>query len=229
MSTIDCTHKTVREINQFIRHSIAEGEDTVHITQPAAQHNIGVGLVQPVNLTIDGSVGYYCGGMIDGPSIHIHGSTGWGVGEGMMDGTVIVDGHAGNGAAASIRGGTVVIKGDAAARCGIAMKGGTVIVGGSVGYMSGFMMQKGTMIVCGDAGEGIGDSLYEGVIFVAGALDDLGHDAVVEEPSESDLTHIHNQLTTYDISPPETFKKIVAGRKLWNFDKREWDVWKSAL
>ena len=147
----------------------------------------------------------------------------------MMNGTVIVDGHAGNGAAASIRGGTVVIKGDAAARCGIAMKGGKVIVGGSVGYMSGFMMQKGTMVVCGDAGEGIGDSLYEGVIFVAGDIEDLGHDAVIEEPTDADKSQIDDQLTQFGIDHPGNFKKIVAGRKLWNFDKREWDVWKSAL
>ena len=229
MSAIDCTNKTVREINQFIRRGISEGTDKIRITSPSAQHNIGVGLVHPVHLSIDGSVGYYCGGMIDGPMVHIHGSAGWGVGEGMMNGTVIVDGHAGNGAAASIRGGTVVIKGDAAARCGIAMKGGTVIVGGSVGYMSGFMMQKGIMVVCGDAGEGIGDSLYEGVIFVAGDIEDLGHDAVVEEPTDADKSQIDAQLTQYGIDHPGDFKKIVAGRQLWNFDKREWDVWKSAL
>ena len=25
------------------------------------------------------------------------------------------------------------------------------------------------------------------------------------------------------------FKKVVAGRKLWNFDKREWSIWQEAL
>ena len=25
------------------------------------------------------------------------------------------------------------------------------------------------------------------------------------------------------------FKKVVAGRKLWNFDKREWRIWQEAL
>ena len=25
------------------------------------------------------------------------------------------------------------------------------------------------------------------------------------------------------------FKKVVAGRKLWNFDKREWKLWQEAL
>lgn len=229
MNTIDCTDTNVREINRGIRQHIAEGAEAVRITNPSAQHNIGVGLVQSVQLEIDGSVGYYCAGLIDGPTVAIHGSAGWGVGEGMMDGTIMVDGHAGNGAAASIRGGSVVINGNAAARCGIAMKGGTVIVGGNVGYMSGFMMQQGTMIVCGDAGEGIGDSLYEGVIFVAGHITELGHDAVEEAPSDEDQSMISNQLSSFGIEHPGAFRKIVSGRKLWNFDKREWNVWKSAL
>ena len=31
-------------------------------------------------------------------------------------------------------------------------------------------------------------------------------------------------------SPPaRDFKKVVAGRKLWNFDKREWKIWQEAL
>jgi hypothetical protein len=25
------------------------------------------------------------------------------------------------------------------------------------------------------------------------------------------------------------FKKVVSGRKLWNFDKREWRIWQEAL
>ena len=85
------------------------------------------------------------------------------------------------------------------------------------------------MIVCGDAGEGLGDSLYEGVIFVAGAIAELGHDAVEEAPTDEDKTMISDRLTRYGLEYPGPFKKIVAGRKLWNFDKREWNVWKSAL
>jgi len=28
---------------------------------------------------------------------------------------------------------------------------------------------------------------------------------------------------------PASFKKVVAGRKLWNFDQREWTIWREAL
>lgn len=229
MTTIDCDGKITRTINQEIRRLMEEGVEEIRILNPAARHSLGVGLVRPIRLVFGGSVGYYCAGMIDGPAVSIHGSAGWGVGEGMMAGTIIVEQHAGNGAAASIRGGTVVIRGDAAARTGIAMKGGTVIVGGSVGYMSGFMMQKGTLIVCGDAGEALGDSMYEGVIFVAGQVAELGNDAVVQTPTPDEMQVITEQLARYGVDHPDEFKKIVAGRRLWNFDKREWDVWKAAL
>jgi formylmethanofuran dehydrogenase subunit C len=154
----------------------------------------------------------------------------------MMNGHVILRGSAGNGAAAAIRGGTVVIHGDAAARLGISMKGGTVVVAGNCGYMAGFMAQKGTLIVCGDAGEAFADSMYETVCYVGGKIADLGNDAVLEAPSPDDAKFIDSLLARY--LEPEArrglpaggdFKKIVAGRKLWNFDKRAWKTWQEAL
>ena len=140
-------------------------------------------LLEPARVVIEGSVGYYCGGMMDGARIEVHGSAGWGAAESMMSGTLIIDGSAGNGAAASIRGGTVVVRGDAAARAGVALKGGTLLVGGSAGYMAGFMMQKGRLVICGDTGDALADSMYEGVVFVGGKIASLGNDAVIEEPS----------------------------------------------
>jgi glutamate synthase domain-containing protein 3 len=229
MSVLNCEGRTIREINRAIRDLVSGGATEIRLTNPSGRHNIGVGLISPVHLIIEGSVGYYCAGMIDGASVSILGSAGWGMGEGMMNGAIVVDGHAGNGAAASIRGGTVVIRGDAAARAAIALKGGTVVVGGSVGYMSGFMMQKGTLIVCGDGGEGLGDSMYEGTIFIAGRIAELGHDAVIEEMTPEDHAMVAGYLDRYRVPNPGAFRKVVSGRRLWNFDKREWSVWKSAL
>jgi glutamate synthase domain-containing protein 3 len=150
----------------------------------------------------------------------------------MLSGEIVVRGSAGNGAAAAIRGGTVVIHGDAAARLGVSMKGGTVLVAGNCGYMAAFMGQKGTLVVCGDAGDAFADSMYETVCFVGGRVGGLGTDAVVEAPSQEDAAWLDATLAQY---LPEAhkrgqdFKKIVAGRKLWNFDKREWKVWQEAL
>src|SRR5207248_2222713 len=172
---------------------------------------------------------YYCAGMIDGAQVEIRGSAGWGTAESMLNGTIIIDGNAGSGVAASIRGGTVVVRGDAAARAGVSMKGGTLLIGGSCGYMAGFMMQKGRIIVCGDAGDALADSMYEGVVFVGGRIEALGNDAVIEEPTADEQAALTELLATYQMPAPAAFKKVVSGRKLWNFDRKELGVWKAAL
>ena len=229
MKDIDCTDKTSRIINQEIRRHIQAGETEICVHHPQARHNLGVAVLQPVSLTITGSVGYYCGGLIDGPRIEVQGSCGWGLAESMLSGTVIVSQNAGNSAAASIRGGTVVVRGSASSRAGIAMKGGTLIVQGNSGYMTGFMMQKGTIIVCGDTAEALGDSMYEGRIFVGGRISDLGNDAVIEEVTDQDRAFLTTTLAQYAIEAPASFQKIVSGRRLWQFDKKDFDTWREAL
>ena len=229
MIDIDCEGRTTRQINREIARHIEGGKSEILVKNSGARHNLAVAILKTARIEFDGSVGYYCGGLGDGPHIRINGSAGWGLAECSMSGTVVVDKNAGNGAAASIRGGTVVIRGDAAARAGIAMKGGTVIIGGNTGYMTGFMMQKGTIIVCGDAGEALGDSMYEGRIFVGGKVDDLGNDAVIQDPTEDDLKEVSESLSEFDISIPSDLKKVASGRRLWTFDKKELDLWKEAL
>src|SRR5262249_37679618 len=108
-------------------------------------------------------------------------------------------------------------------------KGGLLIVEGDCGYMTGFMMQKGVIVVCGDAGPALGDSMYEGTIFVAGQTQDLGNDAVIEDMSGADKTFLQKKLATWGINHDRPFKKIVSGRRLWNFDKQDIDLWKAAL
>ncbi len=230
MGAINCDGRTIREINSEIKRLVADGEKNIVVKNTAARHNLGVAIVKPVKLRFEGSVGYYCAGMIDGPTVEVTGSAGWGLAESMLNGTVIVRGSAGNAAAATIRGGTVVIHGDAAARLAVALKGGLVLVGGNCGYMAGFMAQKGTLIVCGDVGAAFGDSMYEAVCFVGGKIGELGNDAVIEKPTEQEEAFLRDTLKSH--MPKKTvlkFKKVVAGRKLWNFSKQERAVWKEAL
>jgi glutamate synthase domain-containing protein 3 len=226
---IDCRSKTTRQINRALRQAIAAGQRDVQVLAPDARHNLGVALLEPVRVVFEGSVGYYCAGMMDGARVEVRGSAGWGAAESMMGGTVVIDGNAGSGVAASIRAGTVVVRGDAAARAGVSMKGGTLLIGGGCGYMAGFMMQKGRIVVCGDADEALADSMYEGVVFVGGKIASLGNDAVILEPTPEDQAALTDLLTTYNVPVPTAFKKVVSGRKLWNFDKKELDVWKVAL
>jgi glutamate synthase domain-containing protein 3 len=230
MVTVDCEGRTIREVNRAIRDAVAGGERCLHITHSDARHNLAVVLLQPVEIMIEGSVGYYCGGMGDGPRIDIAGSAGWGLAECIMNGTVVCRGSAGNGAAASIRGGTVVVHGNAAARAGISLKGGTVLIGGSTGYMTGFMMQKGTIVICGDAAEGLGDSMYAGEIYVGGRIAGLGNDAVEREMTDADRARLSELLAAHDLpGVADRFAKICSGGKLHNFNKHEFEMWRAAL
>ncbi len=225
---IDCAGRIIREINREIRAALADGASVI-VRNPAARHNLGVALLTPGEVTFDGSVGYYCGGMSDGATIRITGSAGWGLAEGILSGTIIVDGNAGNSAAASIRGGTIVVRGDCAARAGIAMKGGRLLIAGNAGYMTGFMMQKGYIAIAGDAGEALADSMYEGTVYVGGEIASLGNDTVVEDAPQADQAMLEAAFGEYDLPRPGRFRRIVAGRKLWNFDKHELDTWRAAL
>jgi methylamine---glutamate N-methyltransferase subunit B len=227
-TTIDCRGKPTRLINRELRDAIAAGARELLLLNPEARHNLAVALLQPVRVVVEGSVGYYCGGLMDGGHVEVRGSAGWGAGESMLGGTLLIDGSAGSGAAAAIRGGTVVVRGDAAARAGVSMKGGTLLIGGNCGYMAGFMMQKGRLVVCGDAGDALADSMYEGTVFVGGRIASLGNDAVIEEPTAEERGWLGELLATYEMPVP-AFKRVVAGRKLWNFDRKELDIWKAAL
>jgi methylamine---glutamate N-methyltransferase subunit B len=229
-SEIDCAQHTTREINQAIKRAAADGVPEVRLTNPAARHCLAVAVMAPVRIVFDGPVGWYCGGMCDGADIVVNGNCGWSVGENLMSGSISVHGNGGSSAGATIRGGRIFVEGDTGARSGIAMKGGTLVVGGSVGYMSGFMMQRGTIIVCGDAGDGIGDSMYEGTVFVGGSIHSLGADCVEAELTGDDRAMLETELTASGIDAGAgDWKKLVSGRKLWNFSKHEYDHWRAAL
>jgi glutamate synthase domain-containing protein 3 len=142
----------------------------------------------------------------------------------------VIDGNAGNAVAASIRAGTVVVKGDASTRAGIAMKGGTLLIAGNAGPMAGFMMQKGILIIRGDAADGVAESMYAGTVFLGGSHGELGADAVFEDVTAQDTELLGRMLDQHDIAaPPAGFRKLVAGRRLWNFQQSERNLWKSAL
>jgi glutamate synthase domain-containing protein 3 len=236
MAEIDAAGRSAREVNTAIRKLIAEASTDITVLNPGARHNLAVAILDGVRIRIAGSAGYYCGGLGDGASIEIEGSAGWGLAESMLSGTIRVHGSAGSGAAAALRSGTVVVHGDAAARLGVSMKGGEIIVAGNCGYMAGFMAQKGTLIVCGDAGDAFADSMYTTVCYVGGKIASLGTDAVLSPMDPVEIERLEATLSAHlpaalrRTKPAAAdFKKVVAGRKLWNFDKREWRIWQEAL
>jgi len=216
---------TPRALNAKLRERLALGENIV-VENPRSRHNLGVALPGPGHVTFKGSVGYYCGGLANGGSMEIKGNAGWGIGESMAKGFIRVRGSVGQSVGASLMGGTVVVEGDAGPRAGIAQKGGVVVVGGSIGFLSGFMAQRGKLIALGDANDGVGDSLYEGNIYVAGHIQGLGIDAVIAQPDAEEIDDIESIVAEVGFAlTPREWKKIVAGRKLWYFDKREANTW----
>ena len=221
---IDAADLSIREVNLKIRELMKQGVGTITVKNPGAQHSLGVGILNRLNLTFEGSLGYFGCGVIDGPNVRITGRVGWSCAENMMAGTVVVEKNAGSLFGAAIRGGDLVCRGDAGARVGIDQKGGTVIVGGRVGAFSGFMMQRGRMVILGDAGMNLGDSMYDGTIYVAGEVESLGVDCVAGEMTELDRKWLSAKLSLYGFEAPngvENVKKFVSGKQLWNYDNLE--------
>ena len=221
---IDSDDMTSTEVNKKIKELMDQGFGTIVLKNPRGKHSIGVGILSKLNLIIEGSTGYFGVGLIDGPNVRITGRVGWSCGENMMSGTVLIEKNAGSTFGAAIRGGDLVCRGSVGSRTGIDMKGGTIIVGGDTGALSGFMMQRGRMVVCGNAGKNLGDSMYDGTIYVGGEIKSLGVDAVQEELSVLDKHWLKRKLSLYGMFPKQGvdhFKKIVAGKMLWNYDNLE--------
>jgi len=186
MPTLDLNVTAVRAVNEALHRLSPDTNETFwQIENPQGKHAIGVGIDAPVEVEINGHVGYYCGGMNKRATLRIRGNAGTGVAENMMSGLVHVMGDASQSAGATGCGGLLIIDGDAAARCGISMKGIDILVKGSIGAMSAFMAQAGCLVVLGDAGDALGDSIYEATIFVRGEVKSLGTDCI-EKPMTSD-------------------------------------------
>ena len=222
--SFDAADMDARSINAKIRALMLEGVGDITMNNPGAKHSVAVGLLNRLRLHINGSLGYFGCGLIDGPVISISGRVGWSCGENMMSGVVEISKNGGSTFGAAIRGGDLVCHGNVGGRTGICMKGGTIIVGGKTGAFSGFMMQRGRMVVLGDAGMNLGDSMYDGTIYVGGKIAGLGVDAVEGEMNDLDSRWLQAKLAQYNMETPngvENMTKIVSGKQLWNYDNLE--------
>lgn len=218
---IDGADKDTRHINMAIRQAIAAGHKKIRLLHSGSKHSLAPAIFDDVHLTIEGSVGYFGVTMGDGVRAHITGRAGWSLAEGMMSGEIVVEKNAGSSTGASLRGGTLVVKGSVGGRTGIQQKGGTIIVGGDSGFLTGFMMQRGRMIICGNVGRAAGDSMYDGEIFVGGHIASLGVDTLLVQPSEQELAEIRADLEYYGLPAERDWKKIAAGKALYNYDSLE--------
>jgi len=221
MQIFDMEAQGLRALNSTLHALKGQTNETSwEVINPKGNHAIAVGLDAPVEVTVRGSTGYYCGGMNKQATILIKGNAGPGVAENIMSGTVIIDGDASQYAGATGRGGLLVIKGNAASRCGISMKGVDIVVHGNIGHMSAFMAQSGNLVVLGDAGDALGDSLYEARIFVRGKVKSLGADCIEKEMRPEHLVLLEELLRKGEADAkarPEEFRRYGSARKLYNF------------
>ena len=221
VEVVDLAQTPLRELNA--RLHAATGEPGAprrwRVSNPDGRHAIAVGLDAPLEVDVDGHVGYYCAGMNKHAAVRVHGNCGVGVAENIMSGSVIVEGTASQSAGATGRGGLLVIRGDASSRCGISMKGVDIVVRGSVGHMSAFMAQKGRLVVCGDAGDALGDSIYEARLYVSGAVAGLGADCVEKEMGDEHAAEVSDLLERAGIDDvdPAGFRRYGSARQLYNF------------
>jgi len=220
MQTFDLEAGSLRELNEMLHAQKDDTNQTAwEIVNAKGSHAIAVGLDAPIEVTIKGSTGYYCGGMNKLATIIIHGSAGPGVAENMMSGKVVIEGDASQYAGATGHGGLLVIKGNASSRCGISMKGIDIVVHGNIGHMSAFMAQSGNLVVCGDAGEALGDSLYEANLFVRGKVKTLGADCIEKEILPEHMEILKDLLKQAGAEAnPDEFRRYGSARKLYNFD-----------
>ena len=219
MEKLDLQALGLRALNKKLQSQTEEtNQKDWEIINPRGSHAIAVGVDAPINVTVRGSTGYYCGGMNKQAHIYVDGSAGPGVAENMMSGTVTIDGDASQYAGATGHGGTLVIKGNAASRCGISMKGIDIVVHGNIGHMSAFMAQSGNLVVCGDAGDALGDSIYEARLFVRGSIKSLGADCIEKEMRPEHLNILRDLLEKGGCDArPEEFKRYGSARQLYNF------------
>ena len=216
-SILDLERLSVREVNQLLHD--ADGGDFL-IEHPRGLHAIAAGLDGPFNITIDGHVGYYCGGMNKQASVTINGNAGTGVAENMMSGRVHVKGDVSQSAGATGCGGLLIVDGNASARCGISLRGLDIVVKGSVGHMSAFMAQAGTLVVLGDAGEALGDSIYEARLYVRGEPKSLGADCIVKDMREEHKAALRQLLDAAGLGGAvdvSEFRRYGSARRLYNF------------
>ena len=108
---IDASVLSSNAINLRLRSLMQDGYGTIVLMNPGAKHSIAVGILNRLNLIIEGSLGYFGLGLIDGPNVRISGRVGWSCAENMMSGTILIEKNAGSQFGAAIRGGDLVCKG----------------------------------------------------------------------------------------------------------------------
>lgn len=203
MESLDARGLEGREINARLRELAASGVTEVTLLNPHSVHNLLVGFDRPLRLVVEGSVGFYAGGFMQGPSVLVRGNAGWYTGDNMVAGELLIEGSSGSNLGASMLGGSIRVRGRAGNRVGYGLRGGTLLVEGSVGLETGKMMLGGRIIVLGGAGHTTGESMYGGYIHVwRGRYASLGGNVLAGPPEGEEATALEEILRQAGLGLP---------------------------
>jgi glutamate synthase domain-containing protein 3 len=199
--------RDLRSVSAELKEAVAEGP--VIIQGAAHFHGLVAGFKKG-EVIVGGDCGDYLGVLNDGATIRVKGNAGRYLADNMTMGTVIVEGDAGYGVGQYCYGGTIVINGSAGDYTAVMNKGAAIIIKGNAGDEVATYMLAGDLIVVGNAGKNLGNYLIRGNIYIGGTWESLGHNTLVTEMTQDDLTKLGSYLDQYAIeADPATFKKIV--------------------
>ena len=128
---INAEHQPPREVNRAIKKA-AKDYDKITIKNPNAMHYIAAGLVDPIELVIDGSAGDGVGQGIYGGTVVVKRDVGSRTGEIMKNGTIIIGGNSGFMSGLFMMGGRIIILGDVSEDAGESIIRGAIYVKGSI-------------------------------------------------------------------------------------------------
>ena len=75
--TVDLENTSVRELNRTLHALPADTNERLwRVVNPRGAHAVAAGLTRPIEVTIEGHVGYYCAGMNQAACLTIHGHAG---------------------------------------------------------------------------------------------------------------------------------------------------------
>ncbi|MCL5959871.1 MAG: glutamate synthase [Chloroflexi bacterium] len=204
---LDATRVPPVEINKTLRELGGSGQ-TIRILNPKGVHSLVTNVRGSLQVEVEGSVGFYTGGYMNGPTVIVKGCAGWYTGDNLIDGTIVVEKNCGSNVGPSMLGGLVLVRGSAGSRVGYAQKGGTLVVCGNAGMLVGKMMLGGRVVILGDVGKQVGESMYGGKILVGGRIAGECKSIPTGEPDASDIEAVAPLLERWGL--PADLRRFTA-------------------
>jgi methylamine---glutamate N-methyltransferase subunit B len=148
MITVDLERETIRSLNSRLHQLPADTNERLwRVVNPKGAHAVAAGLTVPVEIAIDGHVGYYCGGMNQAATIIVHmlvieGDASARCGISMKGIDIVVGGSIGHMSCFMGQAGSLVVCGDADHDLGDSLYEAEIFVAGTVASLGADCIEK---------------------------------------------------------------------------------------